>query len=265
MDFATPVGIGVALVAILVSMVMDGGNPSVLIAPSSILLVIGGTVGVSLAGYRLKDMSMIFGALKVAILAKIMSPDESIQEMVKFAEIARREGVLALEAATKDIEDPFMKKGIQLAVDGVDSERISDLLEGEIDSLKARHKTAAKFFKDMGGFAPTIGILGTVMGLIHVLGNLSSPNSLGPSISAAFTATLWGVMSANVFWLPIDNKLQRISDIEIRTKRLIVDGILAIQAGASPRLLEQQLLTYLAPKERAVLEAQRAASKKKAA
>ncbi len=265
MDFSTPIGIAMALVAILISMIMDGGSPAALIAPSSILLVLGGTFGVSLAGYRLKDLSMIIGAMKSAILAKVASPDESIKEMVRFAEIARKEGVLALEAATKDIEDPFLKKGIQLAVDGVDSERIRELLDGEIDSMKARHKAGAKFFKDMGGFAPTIGILGTVMGLIHVLGNLSSPNSLGPAISGAFTATLWGVMTANVFWLPIENKLHRVSDIEVRTRYLIVDGILAIQAGASPRLLEQQLLTYLAPKERAIVEAAREASKKKAA
>lgn len=265
MDFATPIGIGLALVAILVSMIMDGGNPASLLAPSSMLLVLGGTIGVSLAGVRLKDMSQVIGAIKSAFLSKVSSPDQSIQEMVRFAEIARKEGVLALESAGKDIADPFLKKGIQLAVDGVDSERIRELLEGEIDSMKGRHKAGAKFFKDMGGFAPTIGILGTVMGLIHVLANLSSPNSLGPAISAAFTATLWGVMTANVFWLPIENKLHRVSDIEVRTKYLIVDGILAIQSGSSPRLLEQQLLTYLAPKERQAIEASKPAAKKKAA
>ena len=264
MDFATPAGIGLALVAILVSMVMDGGNPAALIAPSSMLLVFGGTIGVSMAGTRLKDMGSVIGAMKSAILAKVSAPDQSITEMVKFAEIARKEGVLALESAAKDIEDPFLRKGIQLAVDGVDSERIRELLEGEIDSMKARHKAAGKFFKDMGGFAPTIGILGTVMGLIHVLANLSSPNTLGPAISAAFTATLWGVMTANVFWLPIENKLHRISDIEVRTKFLIVDGILAIQSGSSPRLLEQQLLTYLAPKEREAVEAAKEAAKEAA-
>jgi chemotaxis protein MotA len=265
MDFATPIGIGVALMAILVSMIMDGGNPASLIAPSSMLLVLGGTIGVSMAGVRLKDMGQVIGAIKSAFLAKVAAPEASIAEMVKFAEIARKEGVLALETAAKEISDPFLKKGIQLAVDGVDSERIRELMDGEIDSMKARHKAGAKFFKDMGGFAPTIGILGTVMGLIHVLANLSSPNTLGPAISAAFTATLWGVMTANVFWLPVENKLHRVSEIEVRTRLLIVDGILAIQSGSSPRLLEQQLMTYLAPKERDAIDAAKEASKKKAA
>ncbi|NNN14253.1 MAG: motility protein A [Acidimicrobiaceae bacterium] len=265
MDVATPIGIGLALVAILVSMVMDGGNPAALIAPSSMLLVLLGTVGVSLAGVRLKDISQIIGALKSAMMSKVAAPDESIAEMVKYAEVARKEGVLALEAATRDIGDPFLKKGIQLAIDGIDGERIRELLESDIDSMKVRHAVGAKFFKDMSGFAPTIGILGTVMGLIHVLANLSNPNSLGPAISAAFTATLWGVLTANVFWLPIENKLKRSSGLEVRTRLLMVDGIMAIQAGGSPRLIEQQLLTYLAPKEREVIMAAKEANKKKAA
>ncbi len=265
MDVSTPIGIVLALAAIFISMIMDGGNPASLLAPSSMLLVLVGTIGVSIAGVRLKDISQIVGGLKSAMMSKVQAPDESIAEMVRFAEIARREGVLALEAASRDIQDQFLKKGIQLAIDGIDGERIQELLESDIESMKVRHGVGAKFFKDMGGFAPTIGILGTVMGLIHVLANLSNPGTLGPAISGAFTATLWGVMTANVIWLPIENKLKRASGLEVRTKMLMMDGILAIQAGGSPRLIEQQLLTYLAPKERDALAAAKDASKKKAA
>jgi len=251
MDAATPVGIVFALIAVITAMILDGGNPASLIAPSAMLLVIGGTVFVSLAGIRFKEVGKIVGALKSAIVAKSLSSEETVETLVRFADLARRDGVLALEEATKDLTDPFLISGIQLIIDGVDGEKIRTILEADIDAMRARHKAGAKFFKDMAGYAPTLGILGTVMGLIHVLANLSSPNTLGPAISAAFTATLWGVMTANVIWLPISNKLAHLAEQEHMAKLLIVDGALAIQSGSSPRLLEQQLLTYLAPADRA--------------
>jgi chemotaxis protein MotA len=125
--------------------------------------------------------------------------------------------------------------------------------------MKARHKVGIKFLENMGGFAPTLGILGTVLGLVHVLENLSDPSKLGPLISSAFIATLWGVMSANVFWLPMSNKLKRVSEIEVHHRELLLEGILSIQAGANPRVIEQKLLTYLAPKDREALEKSKAA------
>jgi chemotaxis protein MotA len=132
--------------------------------------------------------------------------------------------------------------------------------------MKARHKIGAKYFADMAGFAPTMGIIGTVMGLLHVLQNLSTPATLGPMIAAAFTATLWGVMQANVFWLPLSNKLKRTSEVEVRRMELLLEGILAIQAGANPRVVEQRLLSYLSPSEQeAAKEAREAAKTKEAA
>ncbi len=264
MDFATPVGILLALVAIIVAMVMDGGNPASLLAPSSIILIFGGTIGVTMATMRLKDLSMVIGALKSAILAKVPSIEDSIGELVKYAEVARKEGLLVLESAAREVVDPFMKKGLQMVVDGADPEVIHNVLEGEIESMKSRHKAAGKAFKDMGGYAPTIGILGTVMGLIHVLQNLNNPSTLGPAISGAFTATLWGVMTANIIWLPIEGKLHRIGELEVRARQLVVDGILAIQEGLAPRIVEQQLMTYIAPKDREAIEAAKAAKKKAA-
>ncbi len=269
MDVATPVGILVALVAILTAMIMDGGNPAALIAPSAMVLVLIGTVGVSLAGRRFKEIGSIVGALRSAIMAKAPSAQESVAQLVRFAEMARREGVLALEAATSELRDPFIRSGMQLIIDGVEGDKIREILEADLEGMGARHRAGAKFFKDMAGYAPTLGILGTVMGLIHVLANLSSPQTLGPAISGAFTATLWGVMTANVFWLPISNKLAHLSEQEVQARLLVIDGILAIQAGASPRLLEQQLLSFLSTAERQAHQAQRdrarASSGKKAA
>ncbi|MGH9102656.1 MAG: flagellar motor protein [Acidimicrobiales bacterium] len=259
MDFATPIGIFVAFMAIMLDSVMSGGSPAALIAPSSMLLVFGGTIGVSLAGVLLKDAGSLAKALKVAILTKATSGDAAIGQLVALAETARREGLLALEAAAGEITDPFFRQGVEMAVDGTDPEQIREVLEREIDSMRARHRLAAKFFADMGGFAPTIGILGTVLGLVHVLSHLSTPDKLGPLIGDAFTATLWGVLSANVMWIPIANKLKRVSEREARNRELVMDGILAIQAGSNPRMLEQQLLTYLAPKDRETAKRSRAA------
>lgn len=250
MDYATPAGIFLALAAILVNTIMSGGSPMALLAPNSMLLVFGGTIGVSIAGFMLKDAGSLVQAFKAAVLTKATPGDEAIGQLVSLAETARRDGLLALESSASSISDPFFRKGVELAVDGTDPEEVREILEREIDSMRVRHRRAAKFFSDMGGFAPTIGILGTVLGLVHVLAHLSTPDKLGPLIGDAFTATLWGVLSANVFWIPIANKLKNLSETEARNRELVMDGILAIQAGSNPRMLEQQLLTYLPPKQR---------------
>ena len=259
MDPGTFAGIALALGCLFGSVVMEGGNPAAIIAPGPLILVFGGTFGAAMACGLLKDATGVANILKGALLAKKHEPDEAIKQVVTFAERARREGLLALEEAAKNIEDPFLKKGIELAVDGTDPEELRDILENEIASMRTRHKVGMKFFENMGGFAPTLGILGTVLGLVHVLENLSDPGHLGPLIASAFIATLWGVLSANIFWLPMANKLKRVSDIEVHHRELLLEGILSIQAGANPRVIEQKLLTYLAPKERAGIEKSKAA------
>jgi chemotaxis protein MotA len=259
MDPGTFAGILLALGAIFGSVVMEGGNPAAIIAPGPLMLVFLGTFGVAMASGLMKDATSIIKVFKGALLSKKHEPNETIKEVVSFAERARREGLLALEEAARGVDDPFLKKGLELAVDGTDPEELRDILENEIFSMKARHKVGIKFLENMGGFAPTLGILGTVLGLVHVLENLSDPSKLGPLISSAFIATLWGVMSANVFWLPMSNKLKRVSEIEVHHRELLLEGILSIQAGANPRVIEQKLLTYLAPKDREALEKSKAA------
>lgn len=250
MDVATLVGIALALGAVLISMVMEGGNPASILLPPALLLVFGGTLGVTMATGLLKDFTGSLAAVMRAFTGKPADPEESITQVVGFAETARREGLLALEEAAKAIDDPFLRKGIELAVDGTDPDELREILEAEIHSKKQHDKVSAKFFGDMGAFAPTLGIIGTVLGLIHVLENLSEPDKLGHLIAGAFVATLWGVLSANVFWLPIAKKLARLGELEAKHMELVLEGVLSVQAGANPRIVEQKLLSFLAPGER---------------
>jgi chemotaxis protein MotA len=258
-DRFTLFAIGGALFIMVLSMVMEGSSPTALLKPAPLILVFGGTLAVSVAGFLKSDVKNFKAVFSKAIGGTAVDMQENIGRLIELAEVARREGLLALEKAGTEIEDPFFKRGIEMTVDGNDPEEIRDILEGEIASLQQRHKSGAKFFSDMGGFAPTLGILGTVIGLIHVLANLSNPQVLGPAIAEAFTATLWGVLSANLIWLPISNKLKRSSEVEAQGRRLVMDGILAIQAGNSPRMVQSKLLSYLPPKDRDDVRQQKAA------
>ncbi|HZU80888.1 MAG TPA: MotA/TolQ/ExbB proton channel family protein [Acidimicrobiales bacterium] len=245
LDRMTPIACGAALAAIMLAMIMDGSNPAVLFKPAPLILVFGGTLMASAAGFMKSDVKSIKAVLMQAIGSPEASPTESIAQIVSLAEVARKEGLLSLEKAAGEIDDPFFRKGLEMTVDGVDPEEIEDILEGEISQLQERHRMGAKFFQDMGGFSPTLGIIGTVVGLIHVLGALNDPNAIGPAIGSAFTATLWGVLAANIFWLPISNKLKRASELEVTSKRLIVEGLLAVQAGSSPRMIQARLQAYV--------------------
>lgn len=247
MDPATIVGIGLALAAIFGSMMLEGGHPGSLFLLPPILLVVVGTLGVAMAGGLLRDTTGIVALLQRAFLAKKTDSGDLVDDMVKLAEKARREGLLALEDAMKDVKDPFLRRGLQLAIDGTDSEELREILEFEVEAKRKSDKSGAKIFADMGGYAPTIGIIGTVMGLVHVLENLSSPEELGHLIAAAFLATLWGVATANVFWLPIGNRLKRLSEVECAQMELVIAGIINIQAGANPRLVAQKLRSLLPP------------------
>lgn len=250
-DRATIIGMAGAFAVVMVSMIIDGGNPFTLLLPAPILLVFGGTTLAALASTTMKDAKNVPSVAKKALSGNDITVEATIPVMVHLAEVARREGLLALEKASANIEDPFFKKGVELTVDGTDAEEIREILEGEIDALNQRHNEGCKFFANMGGFSPTLGILGTVIGLIRVLANLSSPGMLGPAIASAFTATLWGVLAANLFWIPISNKLKRVSAGEVAQKRLMLDGILAIQSGSTPRMVEARLMSWVSTKDRA--------------
>nr|BFE65560.1 flagellar motor protein [Dactylosporangium thailandense] len=247
MDPATLAGIVLAFVAIFAAMILEGGSPGSIFLVAPLVLVFVGTLGAAMAGGMLKDTIGLVDSFKRVLLSKSAVYDSLVEDIVKLAEKARREGLLALEDAMKEVQDPFLKKGLQLAIDGTDSEELAAILEAEVDAKKKADKQAAAIFTAMGGYAPTIGIIGTVIGLIHVLENLSQPDKLGHLIAGAFVATLWGVLSANVMWLPMGAKMKRLSEIECGQMELVIAGIINIQAGANPRLVAQKLRSLLPP------------------
>ncbi|HEY0000044.1 MAG TPA: flagellar motor protein [Actinoplanes sp.] len=263
MDISTIVGVVAGLIIIFTVQILEGGSPTSIILIPSMLLVFGGAFAAGMAGGVLKDATGAVTQLKKAFLAKVTPPTKLVDDVVKLAEQARREGLLALEDAVKTVEHPFLKRGLQLAIDGTDPDELHDILHAEIAAKKKADKAASKLFENMGGYAPTIGIIGTVMGLVHVLENLDKPDTLGHSIAAAFVATLWGVLSANVIWLPVAARLARLSGVEAEEMELVVDGVLAIQAGSNPRLVAQKLRSLLPPDEAKKAEA--ASNTKKAA
>jgi chemotaxis protein MotA len=247
MDPASIIGIVLAFVAIFAANIMEGGSPTSILLIPPLLLVFGGTLGAGMAGGIMRDTTGIIGQLKKAFTAKKVSPDETVATIVSLAERARREGLLALEDAAKGVEDPFLRRGLELAIDGTDPDELGEILYSEVDAKRKSDKSGAKLFTDMGAYAPTIGIIGTVMGLVHVLENLSKPEELGHLIAGAFVATLWGVLSANLIWLPIGSRLKRVSELECDQMELTIEGVLAIQAGANPRVVGQKLKSLLPP------------------
>jgi chemotaxis protein MotA len=251
MKAATAIGIGVAMGALLLSAMMDGTSPAVFLNIPALIIIIGGTGGVTLASVGMASMKRIPSLYKMVFSSEPPDMRGRLDQLVGLADQARREGLLALDAQLGEIDDMFTRNALQLVVDGTDPEMVHAILEAEVDGMSARHMAAAAPFEKAGGFAPTMGIIGTVMGLVHVLQNLAAPSTLGPSISSAFLATLMGVGSANVIFLPIANRLKAISAEETELRMMTLEGILSIQAGDNPRLVADKLMSYLPPAERA--------------
>jgi chemotaxis protein MotA len=250
MDPATLIGVIGALVFIVVANVMEGGNPMSLMLLPPILLVVGGTIMISMAGGTIADLKLAVKGLVKAFTGKAGNAGALVPTLVSLSEKARREGLLALEDALADVDEPFLSRGLTLAIDGTDPEEVRDILEAEVVAVRAEAKQAAKFFNAAGAYAPTIGIIGTVMGLVHVLENLAQPEELGHLIAGAFVATLWGVMSANVFFLPVGARIGRLGELETARMELIIEGIAALQAGSNPRVVQQRLQSLLPANQR---------------
>jgi chemotaxis protein MotA len=251
MKAATAIGIGTAILGLLMGSMMEGTSPAAFFNIPAMLIVFVGTFGATLAGSTVEQMKKI-----PALYKKAISPDKpdlssQLELLVGFAERARREGLLALDDEVAELEDAFTKKGLQLVVDGTDPELVREILENEIDGMASRHHHGSQPFDKAGGLAPTLGIIGTVMGLVHVLQNLAQPATLGPAISGAFIATLFGVASANLVFLPVGTKLKLLSAEEVELRTMTLEGILAIQAGDNPRVVADKLLSFIPPAERA--------------
>lgn len=245
MDPAGLIGIVLAFGAIFSVMMIEGTQPMAILLPGPLILVWVTTLAVGLAGHTLKDAKAAFAAVPKALRGKAPQPDGTIETLVKLADKARREGLLALEDATRSITDPFLRNGLQAAIDGTDPEDLREILEDRIATKRTHDRMASKYFQDMGGYAPTVGIIGTVLSLVHVLENLSEPATLGENIAAAFVATLWGLLSANVVWLPLGTRIRRMSDLECGQMEMALEGLLAVQAGANPRLVGERLRSLL--------------------
>lgn len=250
MDITTFIGLIAGFGAMIIGFTMEGGHLTALLAPTAAVIVLGGTIGATLVGFSLEELMTLPRIIKIIVTTQKYNPQATIQELTSLAEKARREGLLSLEQEAEGIQDKFMRQGLQLVVDGTDPQLTRSILETEIYAVEQRHRTGIGFFEQAGGYAPTMGIIGTVMGLVHVLGNLTEPDKLGPQIAVAFIATLYGVCTANLFWLPIATKLKNKSRKERLMREMVLEGILSIQAGESPMIIREKLSAFLKPKDR---------------
>lgn len=250
MKAATLIGIVIALLGLLAGATLEGVSPTAILLPAPLCIVLLGTFGATMASVGMEGVKAIVPALKRAFSAPDLDLPGRVRLLVSQAERARKDGLLALESELDQIDDAFTRNGLRMVVDGTEPELVRDVLEAEIENMQHRHNQVADVFEKAGGFAPTIGIIGTVTSLLHVLSNLSDPASLGPSIAGAFVATLLGVGTANVFYLPVAGRLKQLSSDEAAMREMVVEGVLAIQAGDNPRLVAEKLLTYLPPSER---------------
>jgi chemotaxis protein MotA len=246
MDILSVIGVVVALGAILLGQLLEGGHISSIIQGTAFLIVIGGTTGATMLQFPLKVFMRSLKMLPWVVLPPKGDPAESIKQILEWSDTARKNGLLALEAVVESVPDPFVKKGLQMLVDGTDPEKIRSTLEQEIGAVEHHDNQAAKVYESSGGYAPTVGILGAVLGLIHVMENLADPSKLGGGIAVAFVATVYGVGSANLFFLPVANKLKAIVHNRAKLQEMQVDGLVAIAEGENPRIIEGRLQSYFA-------------------
>jgi chemotaxis protein MotA len=262
MDLTTIAGLIVGLITLTIVMILDGGSPAELFAvPQAILLIVLGSLSATVISSSLETVTKVPKYLGKAFTNKKEDVEGFIEQLVSMADKARKEGLLALEEDSKKIENEFMRKGIMMVVDGIDSAQVRAIMETNIVQMQARHRLGYGFFAAAGGFAPTFGIIGTVMGLISVLKQLDDPSKLAHSIASAFLATLWGLLMSNLVYLPIGGKLKAKSEEEIHIQYMILEGVLSIQAGENPRVVRDKLISYLPPEKR--LSEEEAAAKAK--
>jgi chemotaxis protein MotA len=255
LNLGTIVGLVVAIICIFAAALVEAGHegPAAMVRllnfPGA-LIVFGGTIGATMTCFSLKDFLKVGQYLGVAFKETKTEAPGLIAQMVQFAEVARKEGLLKLEELVSTVENTFLRKGIQLIVDGTDPAVTREILENEVNCMEERHKVGVQLFQQAGGFAPTMGMIGTVMGLVNVLANLNDTASLGPAISTAFIATFYGVFTANILWLPLATKLKALNKQEVEICQIIIEGVSSIQAGDHPRVINDKLVAFLSPSKR---------------
>ncbi|MFZ5650987.1 MAG: flagellar motor protein [Bacillota bacterium] len=250
MDLPLVLGLLFGVLSLAGGYLLEGGHLGSLLQYTAAIIVFGGTFGATAISYSMAELKNIPKLFKIALFPKQQEPAQIIDLIVSLADEARREGLLYLENRLDEIDDQFLRKGVQLVVDGTDPELVRSIMEVELYAIEERHHVGSSIFETAGGYAPTMGIIGTVMGLVHVLGNMSDPNSLGPAIAVAFMATLYGVGSANVLFLPLGAKLANLSKKESTLRMLMIEGIVSLQAGYNPMLIRERLSAFLNPENR---------------
>ena len=253
MDPITIAGIVLALISLFAAAFMAGMDPIGIFLgdPGSILLVVGGTIGTTAAsGTMAQALSAPKALVKAFTGGGAVDMAGAIKQLVSFADVARKDGLLALEAELDKIEDPFFQRGLQLAVDGTDPADVRAMLELELERMALRHRDGAAFYSTAAGMGPAMGMVGTVVGLVDMLGNLDDPSTLGPAMAVAFLTTLWGAFIANYFFAPIAARLKKLAADEMAGKEMILEGILSIQAGSNPRAVAGKLVSFLPPSAR---------------
>lgn len=251
MDLATVLGFLLAVIFMAVAVVLGGGSAGAFIDIPSIIVTFGGSMATVMMCFSIKNFFRSVIVLKAAFMNKPPSIHELIDELVRLAEISRHDGLLALESQTLNVKNTFLVLGLQMTADGTRPEILETILRSEMEAVNQRHKEGKAFFDQWGKMAPAFGMIGTLMGLILMLGNLSDPAALGPGMAVALITTLYGAVLSNVFCLPIAQKLNVVNREELQAMEVIVQGIMSIQAGDSPRVVRQKLNTFIPPKQRA--------------
>jgi chemotaxis protein MotA len=247
MDFATIGGLIIGVGAVVVAYLIEGGRMSAVFQLPAMLLVIGGTIGAATITTSFATIRRVPELLRIAFFGRSIDPIRRIDDIVRLAEKARREGILGLEDDMQLIADPFFRKAVQLVIDGTEATVLRRILETEVSYIAERHRVGINLFKSLGGFSPTLGIIGTVLGLVHALSSTGDPKRMATSVAGAFIATLWGIAMANLCYLPIGDKLKLRHEQEMATLELVLEGVISIQSGDNPRLIRTKLMSFLEP------------------
>ena len=249
MDLATVIGL-LAAFGLIVSAIMQGGSLLIFIDVASIIIVIGGTIGIVMINFPFGDVMRAFAVARNAFFHKALQPADTIAKLIIYAGKARKEGILSLQSVMNEIDDEFFLKGLQMAVDGQEPEALKNMLDKEIEYVVERHDSGSEIFATIAAFAPAMGMIGTLIGLVQMLQNMADPSSIGPAMAVALLTTFYGAVIANCIAAPISGKLKIRSGTEVLNKMLISEGMKSILEGENPRLMEQRLHAFVAPKER---------------
>ena len=254
MDIGTIIGIVLGIGLVLAAILMKSGLGA-FIDPAAMAVVLGGCTAAVLISFPLRQVIKIFNIFRNALFSKPLDPVRSVTTMVKLAEVARRDGILSLESRLSDGGyDPFLAQGLRMAIDGQDPAVIEAALEREVETIVERHAAGKGLFENIGKYAPAFGMIGTLIGLVIMLQSMDDASSLGPAMAVALLTTFYGSLIANLFALPVADKLALRSDQEIAAKLLVIRGVMSIQAGDNPRIVQQKMLAFLDPKQRRLVE-----------